>query len=407
MITQREKDDTKTTKELPEEFRIRLADYLESRAVSIEQASTERHIELLGDVEEELTIVRSVADQHQAVVRRISEELKNPKALIDDYRLFGKQFATTAVVKRLSLRDAIDGILFLKSEMLQAIADGDFLLEISSADLKSLMDFIGTRTDVLFAELAVSYHRNFTEVLQGELTHRERQNRQKDLFIRIASHEIRTPLATALALCELEELQGAQEGHTAKTTHPSFAEIRVSLNLINRHLSQLLDMSLLEDDKIGIKKEHTELPELLQRIKLSFERVRKDSTILFTHPTQLPITTDPDKVDQIISNLLHNAAKYSPRGSTIELSLTKKGADALIAVTDSGKGIPEENLETIFDPYARLSSNDPAIEGLGLGLYICRTLARALGGTLTVKSTVNSGSTFTLTLPLNAEALVV
>lgn len=401
MITQREKDDTKTTKELPEEFRIRLADYLENRAVSIEQASTERHIELIEDVEDELTIVRSVADQHQAVVKRIAEELKNPKARIDDYRLFGKHFATTAVDKRLSLRDAINGILFLKSEMLQEIAKGGFLLELSSAELKNLMDFIGTRIDVLFAELAVSYHRNFTEILQRELTHREKQNQQKDLFIRIASHEIRNPLASAFVACELAELEAEQEGHTAKTAHHSFADIKVSLNQINRHLSQLLTMSLLEDGKIDIKKERTKLPELLERIKLSFERIKKDRTIVFTHEAQLPITTDPDKVDQIISNLLENAAKYCPGSSTIELSLTQKEGHAVIAVRDSGKGIPEENLERIFDPYARLSSNDPGIEGLGLGLYICRTLAQALGGTLTVTSTVNSGSTFTLTLPLN------
>lgn len=400
MITQREKDDTKTTKELPEEFRIRLAEYLENRAEGIEQASTERHIELIEDAEDELTIVRSVADQHQAIVRRIAEELKNPKALIDDYRLFGKHFATTAVEMKLSLRDAINGILFLKSEMLQEIAEGNFLLELSSTDLKSLMDFIGTRIDVLFNELAVSYHRNFTDILQRELTHREKQNRQKDLFIRIASHEIRNPLANALAICELAESATAAKEHRAKTAHDSFAEIKTSLNLINRHLNQLLDMSLLEDDKISIQKVPTDLPELLERIKLSFERVRHDHPIVFEHSSQLTINTDPDKVEQIILNLLQNAAKYSPQDSTITLSLTRGETHAVIAVTDHGKGIHQDNLERIFDPYARLSGNDPNIEGLGLGLYICRTLATALGGTLTVSSTVNSGSTFTLTLPL-------
>lgn len=400
MSNQREKDDTKTTKELPEEFRIRLAGHLENRAASIEQASTERHIELIKDDEEELTIIRSVSDQHQAVVRRIAEELKNPLALIDDYRIFGTHFATTAVGKKLSLRDAINGILFLKSEMLQEIARGDFLAELTSMELKSLIDFIGTRIDVLFAELAVSYHRNFTELLERELLHREKQNRQKDLFIRIASHEIRNPLASALALCELAELEGGREGQSSQNTQRSFAEIKDCLNLINRHLSQLLNMSLLEDDKITIKKEHTELSKLMQRIKLSFERVKKDCTIELTCPQQLSIKTDSDKVDQIVSNLLQNAAKYSSVGSTIKLSLTQNENHAVIAVTDNGNGIPEEDQERIFNPYDRLSSNDASIEGLGLGLYISRTLAQALDGTLTVTSVVNKGSTFTLSLPL-------
>ncbi len=400
MITQREKDDTKTTKELLEAFRLRLALYLEDHAVPIEQASTKRHVELIEGVSENLTFIRSVSDQHQAVVRRIAEELKNPKPLIDDYRQFGKQFATTAVEKNLSLRDAIDGILFLKSEILQEIAEGDFLQELSSMELKSLMDFIGTRIDVLFAELAVSYHRNFTEILEGELKHREKQNRQKDLFIRIASHEIRNPLASALAVCELAEFESVQAGQKDGAVLPAFHEIKGNLDLISRHLSQLLTMSLLEDDTIDVKKELTDLPELLERIKTSFERIRKGCVIVFTHPASLRINTDPDKVDQIISNLLQNAVKYCPEGREIQLSLVEEGDHALISVTDFGKGIDEENLERIFDPYARLSGNDPGIEGLGLGLYICRTLSRALDGTLTVKSAVGEGSTFTLTLPL-------
>ena len=144
----------------------------------------------------------------------------------------------------------------------------------------------------------------------------------------------------------------------------------------------------------------TPLYELLQRIKVSFERVRKDSPIVFTSLCKLSINTDPDKVDQIILNLLHNAAKYSPNDSKINLSFVAKDKTVVITVTDHGKGINEENLERIFDPYSRLSTNDKKIEGLGLGLYICRTLALALGGTLNVTSTINQGSTFTLTLPL-------
>jgi len=400
MSTQREKDDTKATTELPEALRDRLAAHLEAHAVSIEHASTRRHIELIEDDEEGLTVVRSIADQHQAIVKRIAEELKDPKALIDDYRRFGSRFAVTAVEKKISLRAAIDGLLFLKSEILREIEEGGFLLELSSAELKNLIDFIGTRIDVLFAELAVSYHRNFTEILQGELTHREKQNRQKDLFIRIASHEIRNPLANALLTCDLVEIEDAPKGQAAVTAHAALADIKINLHQINRHLSNLLDMSLLEDDRIVVKREPVELTELLQRIARSFERVRKDTVLVFTHPPQLPITTDPDKIDQIVSNLLLNAAKYSPDGSTVTLALTQNTENAVIAVTDHGNGIPEKDFEKIFDPYSRLPNKDQNVGGFGLGLYIARTLAEALGGTLTVVSVVGTGSTFTLTLPL-------
>ena len=401
MSSQREKDDTQTTKELPQELRTRVADHLEAHAEFIEHASTERHIELIKDVEEELTVIRSVADQHQAIVRRIATEIKTPKASIDDYRMFGKIFATTAVERRLSLRDAIDGILFLKSEMLRELADRGFLLEMSSMELMSLMDFIGTRIDVLFAELAISYHRNFTEHLESDLALRAKQNRQKDLFIRIASHEIRNPLASALALCEIAELNGGDVPGTENETQKTFATIRADLRLINRHLNQLLAMSLLEDDKIVLKKERIDVSELLQGIKRAFERIRADREITLLDSPSIHIETDHDKLNQIISNLVQNAAKYSSPGTGIELSLAQKGTDCVISVTDHGYGIKEEETERIFDPYARLARDKDKVEGLGLGLYICRTLAQALGGSLTVESTLGVGSTFSLSLPID------
>ncbi len=402
MSSERDKEETQAARELPLDLRIRVGDYLDKRAVFLEQASTERHAELVKDDEEQLTIVRSVADQHQAIVRRIAQEIKDPRSSIEDYRHFGEHFALTAVERGLTLRDAIDGLLFLKTEMLRELADQGFLKEMDGIDLKSLIDFIGTRIDVLFAEVAVSYHRNFSERIKNELAYREKQNHQKDLFIRIASHEIRNPLASAMLLCELSAL----EHHTGtdlerrEETAERFAEINTDLLSINRHLTHLLDMSLLEDDKLMLKKVDVDLSALLDRIKLSFERTRKDRVISLTNSEPPRIKTDPDRIEQIVLNLLQNATKYSAAGTSIELSLVHNESELQIAVTDHGSGIKEEDFEHIFDPYARLSKDRERTEGLGLGLYICRTLARALGGTLTLESTIGVGSTFTLTLPL-------
>lgn len=397
MNSDRDKEETAAVRELPQDLRTRVGEHLEKRAEYLEQASTDRHADLVKDDVEELTIIRSVADQHQAIVERIAQEIKNPHSSIDDYRRFGEVFATVAVERRLSLRDAINGLLFLKSEMLRELADAGFLVEMDGMDVKGLVDFIGTRVDVLFAELAVSYHRNFTERLQHELDVREKQNRQKDLFIRIASHEIRNPLASALSLCELSALDPTDV--STSNAKEKFEEIQSNLLSINRHLTQLLDMSLLEDDKLTLKKETVDVLELLQRIKASFGRVRHDREIILTISRPLLLETDPDRIDQIISNLLSNAAKYSPAGTGIELSCSENESHVEISVTDHGNGISEDDSERIFDPYARLARDKDKTEGLGLGLYICRTLAQALGGTLTIKSTVGSGSTFTLTLP--------
>jgi two-component system sensor histidine kinase KdpD len=337
------------------------------------------------------------------VVCRIAQEIKNPRSTIDEYRSFGEVFATTAVGRKLSLRDAINGLLFLKNEMLHELSENGFLDDTTGLEVKALMDFIGTRIDVLFAELAVSFHANFTERLEKELTVREQHNRQKDLFIRIASHEIRNPLTSALSICEIAVLEGGTAGSTDDKTRESFRVIHSNLLSINRHLNQLLDMSLLEDDKISLHKESVNVPEMLSRIKGSFERISNQRVVTLKVSTPLQIETDPDRFEQIILNLLLNAAKYSSPGSAIELAVVDDAQQVTISVTDQGKGIPEQDLERIFDPYERLTVDEAKDisedNGLGLGLYISRTIATALGGTLTVESTQGTGSTFTLTLP--------
>jgi two-component system sensor histidine kinase KdpD len=223
------------------------------------------------------------------------------------------------------------------------------------------------------------------------------------LFIRIASHEIRNPLTSALSICELVALEGGTMSSTGDKTHESFQVIHSNLLSINRHLNQLLDMSLLEDDKISLHKKSVNVPEMLSRIKGSFERISNQRVVTLKVSTPLQIETDPDRFEQIILNLLLNAAKYSAPGSAIELAVVDDAQQVTISVTDQGKGIPEQDLERIFDPYERLAvdkAKDVSEDnGLGLGLYISRTLATALGGTLTVESTLGTGSTFTLTLP--------
>jgi len=400
MISERDKEETAAAKDMPQLLRERIGNHLEKRVEFLEHASTERHVELLQNDVEDFTIIRSVSDQHQAIVLRIAQEIKTPSSSIDDYRHFGRLFATTAVERGISLRDAINGLLFLKSEILRELADEGFLLEMDSMEVKGLVDFIGTRIDVLFVELAVSFHRNFTERLEEQLEFREKQNRQKDLFIRIATHEIRNPLANALSLCELAVLSDGADEKSWVASKEKFAEIRSNLFSINRHLTQLVDMSLLEDNKLSLKTEEVNLPDLLQRITRSYERMYTDRKIICMGVTALRIQTDPDRVDQIISNLLQNATRYSPQGSSIELSWKQENSNVLISVTDQGDGIKEEDQERIFDPYLRLVKDENKVEGLGLGLYISRILAHALGGTLTVESVVGKGSTFTLTLPL-------
>jgi signal transduction histidine kinase len=109
---------------------------------------------------------------------------------------------------------------------------------------------------------------------------------------------------------------------------------------------------------------------------------------------------DRARVDQILLNLLSNAIKHTAAGGSITVACSASADRALMAVTDTGSGIPKEKLESIFEPFVQLGrSLSSSHEGMGLGLSISRDLARAMNGDLTVSSKVGKGSTFTLSLP--------
>ena len=110
------------------------------------------------------------------------------------------------------------------------------------------------------------------------------------------------------------------------------------------------------------------------------------------------IVTDGDRVLQIISNLLSNAFRWTPEGGRVELSLSEDDAWISVVVSDSGPGIPKDELERIFDTGVRL---DPERPGIGIGLALARSIAEGHGGTLTVESRLGRGTVFTLSLPLH------
>jgi signal transduction histidine kinase len=112
------------------------------------------------------------------------------------------------------------------------------------------------------------------------------------------------------------------------------------------------------------------------------------------------MSVDQDKSRQILLNLFANALKFTPPEGTIALDVQAQSATIAISVSDTGVGIPADQLEQIFEPFMQVRrSVDPSDHGFGLGLAISRQLARAMGGDLTVRSTVGEGSTFTLIVP--------
>ncbi len=222
----------------------------------------------------------------------------------------------------------------------------------------------------------------------------------KSGFLTTMSHELRTPLNIILGYAELVIDKLGERGDP---------EDRADVEKIHnagRHLlgliSDVLDLSRIEAERIELRDESFDLVALVRELEAMFRplALRSNSTLMIRVPDGLaPVCLDPLRVRQVLSNLLGNAVKFTRDG---QVSLVVDEAPGWIEITvqDTGIGIPADKLEQIFEPFMQVDSAfTRRYEGTGLGLAISRRLCALMGGTLTVRSSLGVGSTFTLRLP--------
>ncbi|HSP78001.1 MAG TPA: ATP-binding protein [Myxococcaceae bacterium] len=227
--------------------------------------------------------------------------------------------------------------------------------------------------------------------------------RVRDDFLTIASHELKTPL-TPLSL-RLASLERRLERH--EPVDPSLLrQARQHLLRLTALINDLLDASRIEAGRLSLHFEPMELDELVARALSGMEAERSQHRIDYSPPDEpLRIRGDAYRLEQVIANLLENAIKYSPGGSTVRVRLEKQDGFARLSVLDEGIGIPRDQQEQLFERYFR--ARNVAVTsygGLGLGLYISRDIVERHGGRIWVESEVGRGSTFYVALPLLAAA---
>jgi signal transduction histidine kinase len=225
-------------------------------------------------------------------------------------------------------------------------------------------------------------------------------DRKKDEFIAILAHELRNPLAPLSFGLDLLSKHLSQNQLVAQT----LTRMNRQLNHMVRLIDDLLDISRISQGTIELKKERLDLTSVIQAAvdnsRPHFERRRQRLSFRIDRPGFT--FGDATRIMQIIGNLLHNAAKFTPDGGSISVELAEEGAHALIRVIDSGAGIAADQIERAFEMFARLGHMDSKGErGLGVGLALGRRLAELHGGTLTAASEgTGRGTTFTLRLPV-------
>ena len=223
----------------------------------------------------------------------------------------------------------------------------------------------------------------------------------QDQFLDMVSHELRTPVSIIRsALSVLEHGGAAQDDPRLKTY---LDRIQRNSELLAILLNDLLNASQIQSDRFALIPQAVRPDELVSEAveDLASTAASKGQVLLAELPEEVPVFEgDPQRLGQVLRNLLINAIKHTPEGTRIRVRVEHGGDRLNVAVSDDGPGIPLEHQPMLFERFRRFSPSESRETGLGLGLYIAKAIVEAHGGTIRVDSHLGAGSTFAFTLPL-------
>lgn len=279
-----------------------------------------------------------------------------------------------------------------------------FVLDPIPSTLASLDRWVVVLSDITDQKQLQQRERRHAEELRADA-------QRKDEFLAMLAHELRNPLHAVTTALRLQERIGVEDDSTR--------EIRDAVNRQLRHLSRLvddlLDVSRITRGKISLKVAPADLREQV-RHALDIARSRaegREQAVQMSAPDEpVPVRVDAVRIEQALTNIVTNAVKYSPKGSTIRVKLERVPSDAgdtaRVTVEDEGDGIPPEKLDLIFDLFVQIDQTLARSRGgLGIGLTVARSLVELHGGRVSAESPVSEGrgSRFTLELPMAEEVL--
>jgi signal transduction histidine kinase len=225
----------------------------------------------------------------------------------------------------------------------------------------------------------------------------ERLSRMKDEFLSLASHELKTPVTSIRLFSELV------------ARHPNAVQPRLVQTILRQSaqltqlINDLLDVSRLQLGRMPVEMRPLDLNELLTEICERRRQVVESHIVLcLAEEAAIKVQGDPVRLEQVFTNLIDNAVKYSPKGSRIGVRVRRLDGHALVEVADQGIGIAPEHLPHIFERFYKPGPQQAAYTGLGVGLYISREIVERHGGRIWAESEVGKGSTFTVELPLSS-----
>ncbi len=280
-------------------------------------------------------------------------------------------------------------------------------------DGKALMGAVAKLVALVIERERLLHER--AEARGNEIALRESNDRMNE-FLGIASHELKTPITTIKGSTQLLErrlkkmmaLETAtleERTHLQEEAQDLLRRTNVQVNRLTRLINDLLDMSRIQAHKLEPHMERVDLVTVIQDVVQEQSRGAATRTILFEQHSEneIPVFADVDRIEQVITNYISNALKYSTVEKPVSVSLHVKGHEVFVSVHDEGPGLPIGERINVFDRFYRVKGievKSGSGVGLGLGLYICRTIIELHQGQVGVESEEGKGSTFWFSLPL-------
>ncbi len=307
--------------------------------------------------------------------------------LLDNFEVFSRVLSrallisTGAAVTSLIVLAILTSTLFRPLEDITTVAR-----QITRADDLSRRVPHSHRTDEI-GDLARAFNQTLERL--------ERLFRSQQRFLADVSHELRTPLTSVRGNLDLMSRFGQYD-------EESMAVIQDEMQRMSRLLGDLLLLARADTGGLPLRREPVELDSVLFEVYRQISRIDKHVAVELTEVDQVVVLGDEDRLKQLMLNLVDNAIKYTQPGGHVGLSLAKDSGWAQLVVSDTGVGIPSDDLPHIFDRFYRVDkARSRAQGGSGLGLAIAKWIVQAHGGAIKVDSTVGVGTTFTITLPIH------
>lgn len=241
--------------------------------------------------------------------------------------------------------------------------------------------------------------------LEDDLARQVRREQQavraRDDLVAVVSHDLRNPMTVISMLCGMMQKSFSSEGpHTSRRIATAIDTMQQAASRMNVLLEDLLDTSKIEAGRYSITPQALEVSQIFEEAYSLLVPLAMDKSIemSFTAEPDLKVNADPERLFQVLSNLIGNAIKFTPKQGRIGVAAMSLGEEVVFTVRDSGEGIPPEQLPHIFERYWTIKEGNPT--GTGLGLYISQGIIKAHGGVLAAESQVGKGSEFRFTVPV-------